>query len=204
MESMMKDWVLGLVVVLSSLGCNRSPESAPQGVSGKAPVAAKVDAAKPAEEPLAVRRAQEKCVEICERGMRVSEQQDDHVYACEAECKADPQAYKKGYAECLENCGSVMDDHGQVRDECPNECKKDPQAYTEDDVPSDDESAGLVVKEQCLSDCLGKKVDASSVAQCKQSCCVGHCQGKAEYSGSGMGAECPMACREFLKRSAKK
>ncbi len=196
----MKDWVLCLILALVSLACNHSPESAPQLASVKTPVAAKADVQTPAAAPSPARQTQEECIDICEQGMSQNQLQGDCAY----ECEADPQAYKKGYGECVENCGAVMDDHGQVRDECPKECKEDPQAYTQDDVPSDDESAGLVVTEQCLSDCLGKKVDASAVAKCNQSCCVGHCKAKADYSGSGMADECPMTCRDFLKRSAKK
>ena len=109
---------------------------------------------------------------------------------------------KQSYSVCLEYCVMVMDQAGQVTDECPKECRKNPDTFTEADLHTDDQDAGLIAFPDCLTGCLETPGGTKKGAECKQSCCVESCVIRQEYKGSGMGTKCPAMCREFLERTA--
>jgi len=120
------------------------------------------------------------------------------VEAAEALNKRPKQSYKR----CLELCVQVMDQAGQVTDECPRECRADASRYTESDLMTDDEDSGLVAFDECLKPCLAAASGSRAKGECRQSCCVASCELRQEYKGSGMGAECPTMCRDFLERTS--
>jgi hypothetical protein len=95
-----------------------------------------------------------------------------------------------------------MNQAGQVTDECPKECRTNPDIYTESDLHSDDQDSGLLAFPDCLKSCPKTPDETSQGAECRQACCVESCVVRQEYKGSGMKAECPAMCREFLERTA--
>ena len=111
---------------------------------------------------------------------------------------------KQSYSTCLEYCVMVMDQAGQVTDECPKVCRKNPDTFTEADLQTDDQDNGLIAFPGCLKGCLEPPGGTRPGAECKQSCCVESCVMRQEYKGSGMAAKakCPAMCREFLERTA--
>ena len=109
---------------------------------------------------------------------------------------------KQSYSVCMDYCVMVMDQAGQVTDECPTTCREDPDTYTKADLHSDDQNNGLIAFPHCLAGCLGTPADTSKNKACQQSCCVESCALRQEYSGSGMASKCPAMCREFLERTA--
>jgi len=120
------------------------------------------------------------------------------VEAAEALNKRPKQSYKR----CLEFCVSVMDQAGQVTDECPRECREDGNRYTESDLMTDDQDSGLVAFDGCLKPCLAAAGGLKGERECRQTCCVASCELRQEYKGSGMGPECPAMCRDFLERTS--
>jgi hypothetical protein len=109
----------------------------------------------------------------------------------------------RSHKQCVELCIMVMDQAGQVTDECSKECQANDQAYSKSDLVSDDENAGLVVRQGCMTECLSP-ADPPATAECRQSCCDQSCRLRAEYNGGGYGSDCPSMCRDFLKRTKKR
>jgi hypothetical protein len=108
---------------------------------------------------------------------------------------------KQSYNTCLDFCVAVMGQAGQVTDECPRECREDGNRYTQSDLMTDDQDSGLMVSDDCLKPCVSA-VDSKGESECRQGCCVASCELRQEYKGSGMGAECPAMCRDFLERTS--
>ena len=106
--------------------------------------------------------------------------------------------------DCINTCEMVMDQRGQVKDQCPQECKENPSRYSENDLVDDDTNMGLMVLDDCYKPCIGSSVDPAAQGSCRQKCCVSSCMLRAEYNGGGYKRECPTMCREFLKNKAKK
>jgi hypothetical protein len=105
--------------------------------------------------------------------------------------------------DCIKTCEMVMDQRGQVTDQCPRECKENPSRYSENDLVDEDTNMGLLVLEGCYKPCVGSSADRVVQAKCSQKCCVSSCMLRSEYNGGGYARECPAMCREFLKKKAK-
>ena len=105
-------------------------------------------------------------------------------------------------AGCMNYCELVMDQRGQVKDQCPIECKDNPSRYTENDLVDEDTNMGLMVRGTCYEPCVGSSADSTAHRSCRQKCCVSSCVLRAEYNGGGYKSECPAMCREFLKKKA--
>ena len=105
---------------------------------------------------------------------------------------------------CINTCELVMDQRGQVKDQCPRECKENPSRYSENDLVDEDRNMSLMVLDDCYKPCIGSSVDPVAQGSCRQKCCVSSCRLRAEYNGGDYERECPEMCREFLKKKAKK
>ena len=105
-------------------------------------------------------------------------------------------------SSCMNYCEMVMDQRGQVKDQCPIECKENPSRYSENDLVDEETNMGLMVLGTCYEPCVGSSVDPVAQGRCRQKCCVSSCVLRAEYNGGGYKSECPTMCREFLKKKA--
>ena len=106
--------------------------------------------------------------------------------------------------DCIKTCEMVMDQRGQVTDQCPRECQENPSRYSENDLVDEDTNMGLMVLDDCYKPCIGSSVDPVAQGSCRQKCCVSSCRLRVEYNGGDYERECPEMCRKFLKKKAKK
>ena len=69
---------------------------------------------------------------------------------------------------CMNYYELVMDQRGQVKDQCPIECKENPNRYSENDLVDEDTNMGLMVLEDCYKPCIGSSVGPVTQGRCRQ------------------------------------